>query len=139
MVQVCKAQRMCAPQLKGLLSVAWTPAPWSRREEIPAAAAAAPTAAAEAAAFSNRKLDLHTSASLGSLMVASSADQVQRGPRTLPLLQASMSPEGTVLGPSLGAALLTGLFFRRAADGKDSVCKKHPLRTFILVGGGGAE
>ena len=132
MVQVSKAQRMCAPQLKGLLSVAWTPAPWSRREEIPAAAA-------EAAAFSNRKLDLHTSASLGSLMVASSADQVQRGPRTLPLLQASMSPEGTVLGPSLGAALLTGLFFRRAADGKDSVCKKHPLRTFILVGGGGAE
>lgn len=42
-------------------------------------------------------------------MVASSAYQVQPGPGTLPSLQADMSLEGTVLGPSLGAALLTRL------------------------------
>lgn len=47
--KACKAQRMCAPQLRGMLSVVWMPAPRGRhrrRDKI------------LAAAFSNRKLVL---------------------------------------------------------------------------------
>lgn len=69
-------------------------------------------------------------------MVASSANQVQPGPGTLPSMQAGMSPEGTVLGPSLGAALLTRLTpFRRAADGKDHRLQKAPFEDFYFGGG----